>query len=63
MKKTGKGAACLFTNSIVQYTYKVKNKTTKNIKAFGNANVEITEDDILIKIDNKPKEATIVFFS
>lgn len=62
-EETGKGAVCLFTNSIGQYTYKVKNKTTKNIKVFGNANVEITEDDILIKIDNKTKEAAIVFFS
>lgn len=63
-ENTGRGAVVLFTNSLGHYTYKVKNKTTKNIKVFGNAVVEfIDEDSVLIKVDNKTKEAAIVFFN
>ncbi|MFU7515718.1 alpha-galactosidase [Clostridium sp. HCS.1] len=62
-ENTGRGAVVLFTNSLGEYTYKLKNKTTKNIKVFGNAVVEfVDEENVSIKIDNKTKEAAIVFF-
>lgn len=63
-EETGKGAVVLFTNSLGEYIYKVKNNTTKNVKVFGNATVIFSEDNcVSIKVNNKTKEAAIVFFN